>query len=130
MEQGRHRYRICCLDYVWYVAEQWSDRMHNNLKGDAMLQGCWCIVVLVPVLLPLLSRLSWVVALVAGVVLAVFPLVWCQFRYTAGRREALRARYRDLKHPGRKLGGIILLAIALGVANLAWMASLGFIHFA
>ena len=49
---------------------------------------------------------------------------------TAGRREALREHYGKMKHPGRKLAKIVLIAIALIVANVALMFHLGFIHWA
>ena len=50
--------------------------------------------------------------------------------YTAGRREALREYYGKMKHPGRKLAKIVLIAIALTVVNVALMFYLGFIHWA
>ncbi len=50
------------------------------------------------------------------------------FRYTAGRREALCEHYGKMKHPGRKLAIIVLVAIALAIANFALMFHLGFIH--
>ena len=59
MKTNKPTCRICFLDHVWYVAERWSEEEHNHLKGDTMLQGCWCVAVLVPVLLPLLARLPW-----------------------------------------------------------------------
>ena len=45
-------------------------------------------------------------------------------------REALREHYGKMKHPGRKLAKIVLIAIALIVANVALMFHLGFIHWA
>ena len=43
---------------------------------------------------------------------------------------ALREHYGKMKHPGRKLAKIVLIAIALIVANVALMFHLGFIHWA
>ena len=51
-----------------------------------------------------------------------------QATLSAGRREALREHYGKMKHPGRKLAKIVLIAIALIVANVALMFHLGFIH--
>ena len=59
-----------------------------------------------------------------------YPDLFCQLRYTAGRREALREYYGKMKHPGRKLAKIVLIAIALTVVNVALMFHLGFIHWA
>ena len=41
-----------------------------------------------------------------------------------------REHYGKMKHPGRKLAKIVLIAIALIVANVALMFHLGFIHWA
>ena len=45
---------------------------------------------------------SWIVAFVVWMMLCFLPDLFCQFRYTAGRREALREYYGKMKHPGRK----------------------------
>lgn len=44
--------------------------------------------------------------------------------------RTLREHYGKMKHPGRKLAKIVLIAIALIVANVALMFHLGFIHWA
>ena len=51
--------------------------------------------------------------------LCFLPDLFCKLRYTAGRREALREHYGKMKHPGRNLAKIVLIAIALIVANVA-----------
>ena len=86
MDKDNRKYRICFIDYMWYVA----------------------IVM----------------------ILCFLPDLFCQLRYTAGRREALREYYGKMKHPGRKLAKIVLIAIALTVVNVALMFHLGFIHWA
>lgn len=73
---------------------------------------------------------SWIVAFAVVMILCFLPGVFCRFRYTAGRREALREHYGTMKHPGRKLAKIVLIAIALTVVNVALMFHLGFIHWA
>ncbi|RGS57829.1 hypothetical protein, partial [Phocaeicola vulgatus] len=62
--------------------------------------------------------------------LCFLPDLFCKLRYTAGRREALREHYGKMKHPGRKLAKIVLIAIALTVVNFALMFHFGFIHWA
>ena len=37
MEKDKRKYRICFIDYMWYVAEIWSEREHNNLNGRMLL---------------------------------------------------------------------------------------------
>ena len=61
---------------------------------------------------------------VPSLILGVLPSVFCKLRYTPARREALHEHYREMKHPGRKLIGIILTAIALIIAYIILM----FIH--
>lgn len=41
MEKDNRKYRICFIDYMWYVAEEWSEREHNNLNGRMLLFFCW-----------------------------------------------------------------------------------------
>lgn len=114
------RYRIGFIDYIWYVAEKWSEKEHNNLNGGALLFLCWLFVILIPVVIPLAFRyLGWAIALAVVIPICFLPSLFCKLRYTAGRREALHEHYREMKHPGRRLIGIILIAIALTVANLS-----------
>lgn len=118
MEKGKRDYRICFIDYMWYVAEQWSEREHNNLNGRMLLFLCWLFAILLPLAIPLLFRLfSWMVAFAAGVFLCLLPGVFCKFRYTSGRREALHEHYKGLRQPGRKLIRIILIAVMLSLAT-------------
>lgn len=123
MGKGKRDYRICFIDYMWYVAEKWSEREHNNLNGRMLLFLCWLFAI------PLLFHLfSWMVAFAARVFLCFLPGVFCKFRYTPGRREALREHYKGLRQPGRQLGIIVLVAIALTVVDFALMSYFGFIH--
>lgn len=129
MEKDNRKYRICFIDYMWYVAEIWHEREHTNLNGRTLLFFCWLFPIIVPLGIPLLFHLfSWMIAFAVVIILCFFPDLFCKLRYTAGRREVLREHYRDIKHPGRKFAGILLIAIALTVANVALMFHLGFIH--
>ncbi|KDS45580.1 putative membrane protein [Bacteroides ovatus str. 3725 D9 iii] len=116
---------------MWYVAEIWHEREHTNLNGRMLLFFCWLFAILVPLGTPLMFRyFSWIVAFVVVMMLCFLPDLFCQLRYTAGRREALREYYGKMKHPGRKLAKIVLIAIALTVVNVALMFHFGFIHWA
>ena len=116
MEKDNRKYRICFIDYMWYVAEIWHERERTNLNGRMLLFWCWLFVLLIPLGVPPILRLfGWMIGLAI---------------VTAGRREALREHYGKMKHPGRKLAKIVLIAIALIVANVALMFHLGFIHWA
>ncbi len=123
------RYQIGFIDYIWYVAEKWSEKEHNNLNGGALLFLCWLFVILIPVVIPLAFRyLGWAIALAVVIPICFMPSLFCRLRYTVGRREALREHYRDMKRPGRKLIHIILIAATMTLANFALMFHLGFIH--
>ena len=131
MDKDNRKYRICFIDYMWYVAEIWHEREHTNLKGSTLLFVCWLFPILIPLGIPLLSHLfSWIIAFAVMMILCFLPDLFCKLRYTAGRREALREHYGKMKHPGRKLAKIVLIAIALTVANFALMFHFGFIHWA
>lgn len=32
MDKDNRKYRICFIDYMWYVAEIWHEREHTNLN--------------------------------------------------------------------------------------------------
>lgn len=119
MEKSNRKYRVCFIDYIWYVAERFSEREHNNLNGGMLLFFCWLSVIALPCALLTGRFFGWPGALAVVVILCFIPGLFCKLRYTAGRREALRNHYRDMKRHGRKLLGIILIAIALTVANLS-----------
>ncbi len=108
----------------------WSDRDHNILLGGLLWFLCWLYVILIPLGLPLALHLfSWVVAVPVEIILCLFPALLCKLRYTSGRRSVLLEHYGKMKHPGRKLVQIAIVAIALTVVNVALMFHLGFIHF-
>ena len=102
MDKDNRKYRICFIDYMWYVAEKWSEREHNNLNGRMLLFLCWLFAITIPLGIPLLFRLfSWIIAFAIVMILCFLPDLFCQLRYTAGRREALRKYYGKMKHSGR-----------------------------
>lgn len=112
---------------MWYMAERFSEREHNNLNGGMLLFMCWLFVIIMPLGLTLGHFFGPAIA-VLSLILSILPSVFCKLRYTPARREALREHYREMKHPGRKLIGIILTAIALIIAYVILMYHLGFIH--
>ena len=119
MEKNNRKYRICFIDYIWYVAERFSEREHNNLNGGMLLFMCWLFAILIPVIIPIAFRyLGCIIALAAVIPLCFLPSLFCKLRYTAGRRTALREHYHDMKHPVRRLITIILVAFALTSAQL------------
>ena len=118
MEKDNRKYRICFIDYMWYVAEIWHERERTNLNGRMLLFWCWLFVLLIPLGVPPILRLfGWMIGLAIVIPLCFLPDLFCKLRYTAGRREALREHYGKMKHPGRKLAKIVLIAIALIVAR-------------
>lgn len=127
MGNSERNRKICFLDRMWYMAERFSEREHNNLNGGMLLFMCWLFVIIMPLGLTLGHFFGPAIA-VPSLILAFLPSVFCKLRYTPTWREALREHYREMKHPGRRLIGIILTAIALIIAYVILMYHLGFIH--
>ncbi len=127
MGNSERSLRFCVIDYIWYMAERFSEREHNNLNGGMLLFMCWLFVIIMPLALTLGYFFGPAIA-VPSLILGVLPSVFCKIRYTPARREALHEHYREMKHPGRKLIGIILTAIALIIAYVILMYHFGFIH--
>lgn len=116
---------------MWYVAEKWSEWEHSNLNGRMLLFLCWLFAITIPLGIPLMFRFfSWIVVLVIVMLFCLLPSIFCKLRYTAGRRKVISEHYREMKHPGRNLLKIVLISIALAVANTVLMFHLGFIHWA
>lgn len=130
MDQGNRKYRICFIDYMWFIAEKWSEREHNNLNGGALLFQCWLFAILIPLIVPLMFRcFSQIVAFIVVMIFSFLPIMFCKLRYTTGRCQTIREHYRSMKHPGRKLARILFFSIVLSVENAALMFHLGFIHY-
>lgn len=127
MGKDNCEYRFCLIDYMWYVAERFSEREHNNLDGGMLLFLCWLFVIVMPLGLTL-GCLGGLEIAMSSLILVFLPSVFCRLRYTSARCEAIREHYRGMKHPGRRLISIILIAIALMIAVFALMFHLGFIH--
>lgn len=127
MGKDNCKYRFCLIDYIWYVAERFSEREHNNLDGGMLLFLCWLFVIVMPLGLTLGCLWGPAIAL-SSLILVFLPSVFCRLRYTSARREALREHYRGMKHLDRRLFSIVLIAIALMIAVFALMFHLGFIH--
>ena len=127
MGNSERNLRFCVIDYIWYMAERFSEREHNNLNGGMLLFMCWLFVIIMPLALTLGYFFGPAIA-VPSLILGVLPSVFCKLRYTPARREALHEHYREMKHPGGRLIGIILTAIALIIAYVILMYHLGFIH--
>ncbi|EFI01925.1 hypothetical protein, partial [Bacteroides sp. 1_1_14] len=98
MEKDNRKYRICFIDYMWYVAEIWHERERTNLNGRMLLFWCWLFVLLIPLGVPPILRLfGWMIGLAIVIPLCFLPDLFCKLRYTAGRREALREHYGKMK---------------------------------
>ena len=64
MEKDNRKYRICFIDYMWYVAEIWHERERTNLNGRMLLFWCWLFVLLIPLGVPPILRLfGWMIGL-------------------------------------------------------------------
>ena len=64
MEKDNRKYRICFIDYMWYVAEIWHERERTNLNGRMLLFWCWLFVLLIPLGFPPILRLfGWMIGL-------------------------------------------------------------------
>lgn len=128
MESGIRRYRFCFIDYIWYVAEN-NRETGSPTSGGQMLFLCWIFAVVIPLGMPVAFHfLGRIAALMIALALCLVPDLFCKFRYTAGRREALREHYKGLKHFVRKQGLILLASFVLAGANIALMFHLGFMH--
>lgn len=128
MENDNRKYRVGFIDYIWYVAERFSKREHNNLSGGMLLFLCWLAVIALPSALLTGRFFGWLGALAVGLILCFIPGLFCKLRYTAGRREALRDHYRGMKRPVRRLIRIILIAFALTMVDFVLMFHFGFLH--
>ena len=74
MDKDNRKYRFCFIDYMWYVAEIWHEREHNNLNGRMLLFFCWLFAILVPLGTPLMFRyFSWIVAFAIVMILCFLP---------------------------------------------------------
>lgn len=75
MEKDNRKYRICFIDYMWYVAEIWHERERTNLNGRMLLFWCWLFVLLIPLGVPPILRLfGWMIGLAIVIPLAFFPI--------------------------------------------------------
>ena len=128
MERNTRKYKFFFIDYIWYVAEK-SRENGSPTSGGQMLFLCWIFAVEVPLVMPMAFHiLNRVVAFVAMLILLLVPELFCKFRYTAGRREALQEHYKGMKHYVLKQLLILLAAFAMAAANTALMFHLGFMH--
>lgn len=129
MKSANDKFKPCVIDYIWYVAETWSAREHNNLNGSMLLFLGWLYAIVIPCGL-LIGYFFGPQCAILTLVSCFMPSIFCKLRYTAKRREALSEHYGKLKHPGRKLAQIILCGIALTATNVVLMFHFEFIHWA
>lgn len=118
MKSANYKFSPCFIDHIWYVAETWSAREHNNLNGAMLLFLGWLFAIVIPGGLLTGYFFGWQYAFPV-IALCFLPSLFCKLRYTAERREALTKHCGKLKHPGRKLAKIMLWGIALTIVNLA-----------
>lgn len=125
------KYRFCLLDRLWYAAEIWSGKAHNNLSGSSLFFQCWLWVVVLPVYVPLsLHYLGWIPAVVSLPFICLLPSLFCRLRYSPGRRRAIACHYLRLTHPVRELILFFLLSVLLTVVAFSLMFHLGFMQWA
>ncbi len=126
---SERKYRFCFLDRIWFAAESWSRKVHNNLSGSSLFFFCWLWIVAIPVFIPLaLHYLHCLIAVITLPIVCLIPSLLCKLRYTPERRKAIARHYGKLRHPGREVALIILVSILLTVASFTLMFHLGFIH--
>ncbi len=86
MEKDNRKYRICFIDYMWYVAEIWHERERTNLNGRMLLFWCWLFVLLIPLGVPPILRLfGWMIGLAIVIPLCFLPDLFCNYRYRPDR---------------------------------------------
>ena len=119
------------LDYVWYVGERWSEITHNpKMSWGTIFSMFWLGIVIVPFVIPLLLRcLPWSVAYVVALCVFFLPQLFCSFRYTDRRREALDRKYRHIRNIGSRLAWLSLLGIVLTIAAFRLSFLLGILRF-
>lgn len=129
MWNSERKYRFCFLDRIWYAAEGWSRREHNNLSGNSLFFFCWLWIVTIPVFIPLaLHYLGRLIAIISLPLVCLIPTLFCKLRYTPDRRKAIARHYGKLRHPGSELALTVLVFLLLTVASFALMYHLGLIH--
>lgn len=129
MENSEPKYKFCVLDHIWYVAESWSRREHNNLSGKTLFFFCWLWIVVIPLYIPLSNHYFGLLPTAVLFPLVIFiPSLFCKLRYTPDRQEAIVRHYGKLKHPGRKLALVILIFFLLTVTSFSLMFHFNFMH--
>ena len=89
MEKDNRKYRICFIDYMWYVAEIWHERERTNLNGRMLLFWCWLFVLLIPLGVPPILRLfGWMIGLAIVIPLCFLPDLFCKLRPDRGKCSA------------------------------------------
>ena len=119
------------LDYVWYVGERWSEITHNpKMSWGTIFSMFWFAIVIVPFVLPLLLRcLPLSVAYVVALCVFFLPQLFCRFRYTEQRREALDWKYCNMRNFGNRVAWLFLLCIVLAIAAFRLSFLLGLLRF-
>ena len=119
------------LDYTWYVGERWSEITHNPKMSWGTIFGMfWLGIVIVPFIIPLLLHcLPLSVAYVVALCVFFLPQLFCSFRYTDRRREALDRKYRHMRNIGIRLAWLSLLGIVLTIAAFRLSFLLGLLKF-
>ena len=119
------------LDYTWYVAERCGETTNNpKMSGSALFWIFWLWIVMLPFVAPLLRHnLPWPVGLVVALCVFFLPQLFCRFRYTEQRREALDWKYCDMRNFGSRVVGLFLLCIVLAIAAFRLSFLLGLLKF-
>ena len=119
------------LDYAWYVAERCGEITNNpKMSGSALFWIFWLWMVMLPFVAPLLRHnLPWPVGLVVALCVFFLPQLFCRFRYTKQRREALDWKYCDMRNFGSRVAWLFLLGIVLAIAAFRLSFLLGLLRF-
>ena len=119
------------LDYAWYVAERWGEITNNpKMSGSTLFWIFWLWIVMLPFVAPLLRHnLPLPVGLVVALCVFFLPQLFCRFRYTEQRREALDRKYCDMRNFGSRVAWLFLLGIVLAIAAFRLSFLLGLLKF-
>ena len=115
------------FDYVWYVGEALK-REGSPSSGDSLLLLTWLFAFLIPLIMPLMYQLLGnPTAIILGVGLVFFPILFCKLRYTKQRRESIFKHYSGIKNIFTRWIVLFVAIIVIAAMNLMLMYHWGFI---
>lgn len=117
------KFNLSLIDYIWYTGERFHQREQNPGDGNMLIMISWYCTLFLP-LLSIINKLeiSLIIQIAVSILLIFVPSLFCRFRYTSRRKEAIKLRYKNKKNWGRRLliiwGGLIVI-VAIEVFLLA-----------